>query len=388
MLSKRWRTSPREYGVLVERSQKIPISDGLTLNCDIFRPNTDMPVPVILSASPYSLELQSAPVRPKSFSSVGGRANPGDEQANSLMEAGDPWFFARHGYVHIILNVRGTGSSGGVYGFTNRREVEDIAEAIEWAARQPWSSGAVGMFGVSYFAIIQHLIGGRAPSSLKCLFAPFGSGGFRDIIFHGGILNAKWLVNWALTIDNPRFESFSLREFGETVFRQKIQEALAERDIAAIPEARRALENPVAGANSIIADIILHQIDGPFWQERTPDYENISVPVYMGACWGSFGIHLPPLFPAWERMPGYKKMVVGPPLYLDRPVFQFQQESLRWFDHWLKGMETGLEEDPAVRYFMMGSSDWHTETEWPPHQARWVPFHLHERGLLSERENW
>lgn len=58
MLSKRWRTSPREYGVLVERSQKIPISDGLTLNCDIFRPDTDLPVPVILSASPYSLELQ------------------------------------------------------------------------------------------------------------------------------------------------------------------------------------------------------------------------------------------------------------------------------------------------------------------------------------------
>ena len=388
MLSKNWHTSPRQYRVLVERSQKVPISDGVTLNCDIFRPDTDAPIPVILSASPYSLELQSAPVRSKSFSSVGGRANPGDEQANSLMEAGDPWFYARHGYVHVILNVRGSGASGGVYGFTNAREVADIAEAIEWAARQPWSTGAVGMFGVSYFAIIQHLVGARAPESLKCMFAPFGSGGFRDVIFHGGIVNAKWLVNWALTIDNPRFESFSLREFGEKVFHEKVQEALADRDIAAIPEARAALQNPSVGANSIITDIILHQTDGPFWKERTPDYENITVPVYMGACWGTFGIHLPPLFPAWERMPGYKKMVVGPPLYLDRPVFQFQQESLRWFDHWLKGMETGLDEDPPVRYFMMGSSDWHTDTEWPPRKTRWVPFHLHERGLLSERENW
>ncbi len=388
MYSKKWHTSPRQFSVLVERSRKIPISDSITLNCDIFRPATDARVPVIISASPYSLELQSAPVRSKSFSSVGGRVNPGDEQANSLMEAGDPWFYARHGYAHVILNVRGSGASGGVYGFTNRREVTDIVEAIEWASEQPWSSGAVGMFGVSYFAIIQHLVGGRAPKALKCLFAPFGSGGFRDVIFHGGILNAKWLVNWAPTIDNPRFESLSLAEFGEEVFDEKVQTALANADIAAIPEARAALQNPAAGVNSLITDIILHQTDGSFWKERTPDYENIRVPVYMGACWGSFGIHLPPLFPAWERMPGYKKMVVGPPLYLDRPVFQFQYESLRWFDHWLKGIESGLDEDPPVRFFMMGSRDWHSDTEWPPSKTRWVPFYLHERGLLSEREHW
>ena len=389
MLSQRWATSPRQYGVAIERSCKIPMGDGINLNCDIFRPDSDGRFPVILSASPYSLELQSAPVRSKSFSSVGGATNPGDETANSLMEAGDPWFFARHGYVHIILNVRGSGKSEGQYGFTNKREVEDIAEAIEWAARQEWCSGAVGMFGVSYFAIIQHLVAGIAPKSLRCLFAPFGSGGFREIVFKGGVLNAKWLVNWAPTISMPTLRSFSLEEFGERVFTEKVAAALAEPDLAAVPQIREALSNPLVGANALITDIILHREDGPFWQERTPAYENITLPIYMGACWGTFGIHLPPLFPAWEKIKSQaKKMVVGPPLYLDRPVFQFQYESLRWFDHWLKGMETGLDEDPKVRLFMMGSNNWQGHDAWPPKETRWTPFFLHERGLLSEREHW
>ena len=219
MRAQTWATSPRQYGVKVERSQRIPLSDGKSLNSDIFRPDGDGRFPVIISASPYSLPLQSAPVRSKSFSSVGGATNPGDETANSLMEAGNSWFFARHGYVHVILNVRGSGRSTGVYGFTNRREAEDVAEAIEWAARQPWSTGAVGMFGVSYFAIIQHLVGGIGSKSLKCLFAPFGSGGFREIIFHGGVLNAKWLCNWADTLETPNIESFSLKELGELEFK-------------------------------------------------------------------------------------------------------------------------------------------------------------------------
>jgi uncharacterized protein len=388
MRTQSWATSPRQYEVVVERSVKIPISDGVYLNCDIFRPASSDRFPAILSASPYSLELQSAPVRSKSFSSVGGTNNPGDETANSLMEAGDPWFFARHGYVHVIMNVRGSGDSTGVYGFTNRREVEDIAEAIEWAAQQPWCSGAVGMFGVSYFAITQHLVGGISPKSLKCLFAPFGSGGFREVIFHGGVLNARWLGNWAETLEKPNLQSLSIQEFGETLFKKKIEEALSDPDLAAQPRIREALRRPLEGANSLITDVILHREDGEFWQERTPDYENIKVPIYVGACWGSYGIHLPPLTPAWARISAYKKMVVGPPLYLDRPVFQFQYESLRWFDQWLKDTDTGVHEDPAVRFFMMGSNDWHACDEWPPRDARWTPFYLHERQLLSEREHW
>lgn len=389
MITERWTTSEAAYEVQVERSQRIEMSDGVVLNCDVFRPDAPGQFPVIVSASPYSLSLQSAPVRPGAFSSIGATGHK-EKRPNSVMEAGDPWFYARRGYVHIILNVRGTGLSEGTYGLMNDREVEDVVEAIEWAAVQPWSTGAVGMFGVSYFAMIQHRVGGKQPPSLKCLFAPFGSGSFRDMVYHGGVLNARWVAGWAplLTEANARIESESLREFGEDVFREKVAQALADPDLASNSHIVEVLKNPTEGVNALLTDILLHPEDGPFWAERTANYENIDVPIYMGACWGNYGIHLSPLFPAWDRIPEPKRMTVGPPMYLDRPLFQLQSESLRWFDHWLKGKETGQDEDTSVRVFSTGSHDWIQSTKWPLPETRWIPFNLHERGLLSERDPW
>ena len=190
-----------------------------------------------------------------------------------------------------------------------------------------------GNFAFPTLAIIQHLVGGIGSKSLKCLFAPFGSGGFREIIFHGGVLNAKWLCNWADTLETPNIESFSVKELGEFEFKNRVEAALADPELNALPRLKAALLSPETGANALITDVILHRDDGEFWRERTPRYEEINVPIYVGACWGSYGIHLPALSRAWERISAYKKMVVGPPLYLDRPVFQFQYESLRWFDH-------------------------------------------------------
>jgi len=389
LITSTWATSEARYRVLVERSVAIPISDGITLDCDIFRPDAEGCYPVIVSAAPYSLQLQSAPVRPDAFSSIGAEAR-GEKRPNSVMEAGDPWFYARRGYVHIILNVRGTGRSGGVYGLMDDQEVDDVVEAIEWAAAQPWSTGAVGMFGVSYFAMIQHRVGAKQPPSLKCLFAPFGSGSFRDLIFHGGVLNARWLAGWAplLTEANARIESLSVSEFGEELFAKKVAEALADPDIAADPAAAAALRNPTEGVSALLTDIMLHLDDGPFWEQRRAQYENIEVPIYMGACWGNYGIHLAPLFPAWDRVPHPKRMVVGPPMYLDRPVAQLQYESLRWFDQWLKGIDTGVRDDPAVQVFSTGSHDWLSGPEWPLPETRWTPLRLHERGVLSERDPW
>jgi predicted acyl esterase len=387
MLTKEWSTSAARYDVVIERQVKIRLKDGTALDCEIHRPDSDAKFPAILSASPYAMWMQAAQVRPNSFSSV-AMPHPGEEQANSPMEAGDLSFFARRGYVQVVVNVRGSGQSEGLYDFLGTREVEDIVEAIEWVAEQEWCDGKVGMFGVSYFATIQHLVGAVAPPALKCLFAPFGSGGFREILFHGGVFSSRFALGWSATHDNLRAESVSLREWGSEEFDLRIEKALADPDLAAIPEIVAALNDPYTGRNSLIADIVLHQEDGPYWQERTPKYEDISVPIYIGACWASYGIHLPGVFKAWEGITAPKRMVLGPPLYLDRPVFQFQFEALRWFDRWLKDAETGIDDDAAVRLFMRGSGDWIESEEWPLAKTRWTPFNLHEGGLLSERDPW
>jgi hypothetical protein len=110
------------------------------------------------------------------------------------------------------------------------------------------------------------------------------------------------------------------------------------------------------------------------------------VPAYFGACWGIYGLHLPGAFRNWENWAGPKRMTIGPPIYLDRPIYQYQYESLRWFDHWLKGMDTGLDGDPPVKIFIDNTGGWREAEAWPLPATRWTPFYLHNDGVLSEHE--
>ena len=81
-------------------------------------------------------------------------------------------------------------------------------------------------------------------------------------------------------------------------------------------------------------------------------------------------------------------MTIGPPVYLDRPLYQYAYESLRWFDHWLKGIDTGILEEPPIHLFIVGSNEWKHAEQWPLPETKWTPFYLHANGLLSEHEFW
>src|SRR3972149_9024844 len=173
MFGPNWRASARKYGVLVEKELKIPLSDGVKLNCNLGRPATSEKVPAILSLHCYHSQAQTGPIPPTALSTAQWR-NPGQERTNASLESGDPNFFARRGYVHVVCNARGTGKSEGKWNYYGQREVEDIYEVIEWMAAQPWCDGKVTMFGVSYFAIVQFLVAALNPPHLKCLFPPWG----------------------------------------------------------------------------------------------------------------------------------------------------------------------------------------------------------------------
>ena len=81
-------------------------------------------------------------------------------------------------------------------------------------------------------------------------------------------------------------------------------------------------------------------------------------------------------------------MVIGPPLYLDRPLYQYQYQSLRWFDYWLKDIETGIMDEPAICLFIPPTGEWKVATDWPLPETCWTPFYFHAGGLLSEHELW
>jgi len=366
------------------------VSDGIELDADIFRPDApEGRFPAILSIHPYSKAGQVEPIKVNSHSAL--TPHQGEERTRGSLEAGDPYFYARRGYAHVVVNVRGTGRSTGLFEFLGRREVMDAYELIEWAATQPWCDGNVGMFGVSYFAMTQLAVSALNPPHLKCIFAPWGTTDiYRDMFYQGGILASNWATNWPRTsfvYGNVRPKSVTLEKLGEGEFKEELQKLLeGDEDLAAEPRIAEALRNPEKNFGSFIADCVIHSLYDDFWEERRAKTENSKVPSYIGGDWGIYRSHLPAAFRSWETIRAPKLMIIGPPAYLDRPMYQLQYESLRWFDHWLKGVENGIMNEPPVRLFIDGR--WKSASDWPLPETKWTPFYLHEGGLLSERDYW
>ncbi|MEI6720997.1 MAG: CocE/NonD family hydrolase [Betaproteobacteria bacterium] len=379
MFGKTWRLSPREHGVLIERDVAVPMSDGVTISADIFRPASPGTFPALLGVHAYDAAMQSVPSRPQAMQ---GR--------NAQAEAGDPQFYVRRGYVHVIANARGTGRSQGEYSHYGPRDVQDIAETIAWIASQPWCTGKVGMFGASYFSVCAKQVAALNPPALKALFAPYGYTDFyRDKFYHGGILAHSFLTNWSKQLAGVRVRGWSRQNLGEDEYQRRLAELRTNRDMMVVPELAVAINSPDAGAHPLIIDVLMNPLDGPYWWERNPNLENIRAPMLVGASWDMYFLHLPGDFRAWEKITAPKKMIVGPPIYLDRPIYQYAFESLRWFDHWLKDNDTGYLDEPPISLLVTGEDNrWLQAAEWPLPQTIWHPFYLHGGGLLSEHEHW
>ncbi len=378
MFTRKWSTSERKYDVTVERDVHVRMPDGTVLDGNIYRPASSERFPVILGAHAYNKDLQSPPLRPVGFTPMRG-----------YMESGDSTFFARRGYIHAVFNVRGTGKSEGFYQLLGPLEIQDICHLIDWLAAQPWSSGNVGMFGVSYFAKLAKSVAAAGPKPLKAIFAPFaGADEYRHRSYHGGILAHGFLTHWRNSLHRPNYRSLVKERVGEEAYKQAIEQVKRDEEIIAVPALREALQNAEVPTNALVVDVLLNPLDGPFWHERNARDADAVVPAYLGACWGNYAAHLPGAFTAWKEWKGPKKMVIGPGIYLDRPVYQYQDESLRWFDYWLKGIENGIMEEPPIRCFIPPTGEWKSLNDWPPPEARWTTFYLHADGMLSEHELW
>jgi uncharacterized protein len=378
MFTQKWSTSERKYDVVVDRDVKVRMPAGTILDGDIYRPKSDEKFPVILGAHAYNKNLQSPPMLPVGFTPMRG-----------YMESGDSTFFARRGYVHAVFNVRGSGGSEGFYQLMGPVETRDVCDLIDWLAVQPWSSGAVGMFGVSYYARLAKAVAALGPKPLKAIFSPFaGTDDYRHRCYHGGILAHGFITHWRNSLHRPNYRSLYKEKHGEAAYKEAIAQAMRDEEIMAVPGLREALQNPGAGTNALIVDLVLHPFDGPFWHERNAQDAKATIPAYLGACWGNYGLHLPGTFSAWKNWQGPKRMVIGPGIYLDRPVYQYQEEALRWFDHWLKGINTGVMDEPPIRCFIPPTGEWKPLNDWPPPEARWTTFYLHKESMLSEHELW
>lgn len=379
----KWEISKREYEIIEEKNVKIPMNDGINIDVDILRPDGKAKFPALVALSAFNKEYQRDRVWPGAARSRRIRGTP-----DAAMEAGPVDFFVRRGYVYIIGAVRGTGRSGGAYRYRCLRERQDIYEVIEWAAQQPWCNGNVGMQGIGYFSAHQIDVATMQPPHLKAI-APIAAflDNYRYFWWKGGILApgfSRWLIS-LVNLDVHTQESVLKEELGEEGYKEAIARALEDKALSANPAIVEALKHPDLPTNAAFLDIVLHPLYDKFWQERAiTDYSQIKIPVYLA----SSG-HRPGALYHWSEFNVPKKLLSFPHPYTDRPYYQAAWEILRWYDYWLKGIDTGIMDEPAVNIFVEGANEWKTGDDYPFPETKWIPFNLHYNNrMLCEIEPW
>ncbi|MBI4630057.1 MAG: CocE/NonD family hydrolase [Candidatus Rokubacteria bacterium] len=321
--------SPPRYRISSDTAVRIPMRDGITLAADVFRPAAPgEKFPAVVAVSPYSRQLQRTDV------------------AIGQNEAGLTEFWVPRGYAHVVIDVRGTNDSEGSWDMFGPVEQQDGADAIEWVARQPWCNGKVGLVGCSYCGRSQVLISSRAqPPSLTAIF-PYDAAtdAYRDSFFHGGIPADGFARSWLANINAYSLSSGRLKD----------------------PSGIRQHSQNIFG--------LRYPFDCEYFQERSswPRLDRIAIPTYFGSDWEFFALHLRGAFSGWEGVSSTsKRMLVGPRPQPFRPLAAFHLEALRWYDHWLKGLDTGVMEGPPIQIWIPGENTWRSEHEWPLKRTEW-----------------
>ena len=246
--------SQPEYEVVFEKDVAIPVRDGTVLRADVYRPavaagdSTKFPVLVSLSAYQKSMDRVLPHVRP--FTHV---------------ERPEPDWWVARGYVLVFIDTRGTGTSPGKADIWSMQETRDYYDAIEWAARQDWSTGKVGLSGVSYYAITQWNVASLQPPSLTTIVPWEGWADlYRDSVFHGGVLNQAFYGRWWIDVVGKQLLEFT-----------------------------RA-DNSAAFDENLMWNFMTHHTDSPWWDEvkSRAQFDKITVPLYSSGNWGGWNHHL------------------------------------------------------------------------------------------------
>lgn len=321
------------YNIQADTNLRIPMLDGVRLAADVYRPRAaGQKFPALLAISPYTKDLQISDV------------------PIAQNEAGITEFWVPRGYVHIIVDSRGTNDSEGKFDNRGPIEQQDFIELIDWAASQPWCNGSVGMVGCSYFSLVMLLAAIHQPEPLKAIF-PYDAwtDKYRHLYYPGGIPQTGYMWMWFSAMSNLHFSS------GRSKDLSGLQEMMREG---------LGFEHPFDGEH--------HWTVSP-----QPHIDKINIPTYFGSDWSFYWDHLPGAFAGWEGVKNIpKRMLIGPKPHPWRPFGAYHMEALRWYDHWLKGMDTGVMDGPPIQLYIEGENRWRGEAEWPPARAEWKKFFL------------
>ncbi|KQV06684.1 CocE/NonD family hydrolase [Leifsonia sp. Root112D2] len=372
--------------IVVEKDLRVPMRDGVTLVADAYQAAGNEPRPALVALSPYGKELQALAL------TMPPQRRP-SPMWDGCIEAGDIARVVEEGYVHVIGDLRGSGGSGGEHiGNYNAGGVslgEDAYDFIEWVAAQPWCDGNVGMIGISYFGSMQVIAAAERPPHLKAIFVSGGHYDFYETTYHGGIM---WFMpraaregrggdsGWAFT-DNVK--SRMLESYSPEQIKARVTERLADPDVAAWPNLFHVLNYPKN--HEAWFDIVTNEVDGDWYEERNPVNlaKNIDIPVWLQIDQGR-GWTVDGTIELFNTLKGPKKLDIGPyPPMQSRPFVEEHDKMFRWYDYWIKSIDNGIMDEPAVSVFVEGSRETVTAAQWPPKQIEYRPLYLRPRGKLS-----
>lgn len=343
---------PAAGSVVVDHDVAVTTHDGTVLRVNVHRPVGDGPLPVLLCAHPYGKDTlpkrrrfgtgysvpfqyralrQTAPVH---FSSL------------TSWEAPDPAWWTAQGFVVVNCDLRGAGTSGGVGALMSNQEGEDTYDLIEWAAVQPWSSGAVGMIGVSYLAISQWKAAALRPPHLKAIVPWEGmTDPYRDLLRPGGIQEVGFVKMWARGLKRNRL-TYDL--------------------------ARENTNHPVRDS---------------FWRSLVPDLSAIDVPALICGSFSDNNLHSRGSIRGFENISSVDRHLYThrsgkwATFYSDAA----RQTQLAFLDRHLRGGAQARQ--PAVRLEVRESRDRVVEVRdedtWPLRSTQWTPLHVGDAGLTT-----
>jgi len=339
------RISQPRYDVDIEKDVRIRMRDGATLYGDIFRPKGAGRFPVIMNIGPYQKDKVWVP--------------PADleEQANPYMtwETVNPLWWIPRGYACVRVDTRGSGKSPGLSDPGGWQETLDFYDCIEWAGKQTWSNGNVGTCGISYHAVTQWRVAGLKPPSLKAIIPWEGYGdAYRDSCYHGGIFHLYYLSTWYAT--------------------QMAHHLLGD------PQEY----NPDAFHNERLYNYMRNSLDTGYWDNRSAQWDQIEVPVFSAGNWSGHNLHLRGNTEGYVRAKSrHKKLRIHTGTHYHAfYTEEGRMDQIRWLDHWLKGTDTGILEEPPVKLLIrtggkgMRDYQYRFENEWPLARTQWTKLYL------------
>jgi uncharacterized protein len=369
-------------GMRIEWDVPVAMDDGVVLRADVFLPPQAGRYPVILSCGPYAKGLAFQEGYSSAWERMVGEhpdVAAGSSCKYQNWEVVDPEKWVPDGFACVRVDSRGTGRSPGYIDPFSPRETKDLYHCIEWAAAQGWSSGKVGLNGISYYAINQWHVASLQPPHLAAMCVWEGAADwYRDMTHHGGIVCEFW-ANWydmqvksvqhGLGERGPRS-----RVTGELVCGP---ETLGEAELA-------------RNRCDLGRDILAHPLDDAYHRARSPIWSKIKVPLLSAANWGGQGLHPRGNFEGFVRAASPEKWLEAHGIehwtefYTDYGV-ALQK---RFFGHFLKGESAGWEDQPRVQLQVrhIGGFVERHESEWPLGRTRWTRFHLDPDGLALRAE--